>query len=94
VSESINLTITEQETVIEITITEENPITVNFFNIAIPDSRVMEALSDAEAEAAAALASANASAASAVAAAASAIAAADAEATANQNSIINALIFG
>jgi hypothetical protein len=38
----INLTIIEQETVIRITITEENPITINFFNIAVPDSRVIE----------------------------------------------------
>jgi hypothetical protein len=59
VSETINLTITEQETIIRVTIEEENPITVNFFDIARPDSTVIEAKNDAEAAATAAATSAS-----------------------------------
>lgn len=45
-SETIYLTINEQETVINLAVTEESPINVNFYDIAIPDSRVAQALAD------------------------------------------------
>lgn len=53
-SEAINLTVSSSDEVIRLTITEQDPVYVNFYNIAIPDTRVTQAVIDAEAAAAAA----------------------------------------
>jgi phage tail protein X len=94
VSETINLTITENITEINLEMAEESPIYVNFRNIAIPDAAVNQAKLDAQAAATAAAASAAASAASAAAAENSAVDAAASAAAYTDNSLVNALIFG
>lgn len=93
-SETINLTITENITQIDLTMTEESPILVNFRNIAIPDAAVTQARVDAEAARDAAALSATAALNSENAAAASAVAAAASAALYTDDSLTNALIFG
>lgn len=56
-SEAISITVTTQEDVFNVTVTEEAPISVNFYDIAVPDPRVAQARIDAEEAADAALAS-------------------------------------
>lgn len=53
-SETINITVIDQDEPISITITEEAPINVNFYEIAVPDPRVSTARTEAIAAQAAA----------------------------------------
>ena len=48
-SGAINLTIVNNEEIIKISLVDEAPITVSFFNIALPDPRVTQALQGAQA---------------------------------------------
>lgn len=91
---TINLTIIEAEEGISVTITENDPFLINFYEVALPDSRTVQAAQDAqEAESEAQDAQESAQAAQAAAEAAQDAAEAAVE-EANQDSIINALIFG
>lgn len=47
-SELINLTIVNSDEIIRVSLIEETPITVSFFNIAFPDPRVTQALQGAQ----------------------------------------------
>lgn len=68
----INLTVIENPEVINLTITEEGPIYVGFYNVALPDPRVALAVTQAQQAASDSLTSANNSQSSAEASAASA----------------------
>lgn len=93
-SETINLTVTSADTKITVSMIEQNPLSVNFYELALPDARTTQARIDAQAAATASAASATASANSATSSATSASLAAASFQAAQENSIINALIFG